>query len=755
MPEMEQPPANPSEESAQAETTRNEIHAAAALLHHRAAASEDPEARGLFTKSYQAVMELNEKGDAKRKEAFVEHMNAGQEFAGMTEGDIIYFKDHAPLSITAVDREEKEITVVDLNVYDRGEEVEGDQVSFSNLLYDQENITHISKIGRKEPQEAAPEAEVKPEVVEEAVRIPVFSQQKVELQQQEALPEPEIPKERVKWKPVIERSDGTTEKEKELSERRQYLDAAFSAYKDSPDLKVSKDAIAAYIKKEIGSDLQGKDPNLVKHRFSKDEDFAHGVKAMRYFMHGDKSLRDVLDSAKSFKELKALKLMSLALLDSKLSPEGQKPWNEMSETQKRMTRLGELIGLEVERRQIELALQNGQKMEQGVVERAYIRYQQYAAGEDIPGMFQQRFTATAESLAGRYSLDTEALKPPEVKPVSPAQEVPDAAPVETAAASPDAWQTLDVAAGKAVQPEVSLWQLRQSGLMLESGKRQLGEQDPTVRELEQSIHEERFEYQPEFLEQLSSQGRSSDLKSEALRQNFINSLAEQMRYCQFNNNKPTWLDKAVRGIADGMSARWQVFGLRGLLRPWKTGQELQAVRADVLRSFQQLAQSSSIDKNFLAYHMAELGLANVNYATPRSEKGLQEADEALNQYYEQQVAAAGQAASVQPPDNQTAADAAIAGYYSNPLPPLEAPAEPLKEEKQEKEIDEAEVKLFNSIAAWQADNTGKDFVDWKLEKKKSFKMLQEVAKDRGIKNPELIWRKIKEQYNTPPPTTAA
>jgi hypothetical protein len=565
------------------------VREVAQQLHHEAAFNEDENFRGLFNKSFQATEELLDKGSEDQKRNFLFQITEDKELAGLVPGDIVYIDDN-PLKINNLDREKEELEFLNLSAPEEGKEHHPVfREPFNTFVEKQADIQDVSKIGLRETAKV--------------------EQPPVDIPQPEKVVEPPV-----KWKPVIEHAPEGSVERKQLQERKKWLGAAFTAHGDDPEMNVSREMIGNAMKRQWGEAFMRGATPLIDQRFANDQDMKRAIAAMDDFTKGNRSLRDVLDSAKTFKELKSLKLMSLALLDSHLSPDKKNAWNELSETQKRLTRLGEMIGLEIERRQIDLTMQGGRKMDQGVVERAYVRYRQYASGDDVPGMFVQRFNATAESLAQRYHLDGGKLWQ------KPERAVPEERVVESVPDQPVARETVLEREARRAQEEGPVHYTDQ-------------ERMENMREAIEEIRQEKEHVAPQAATVEEDKGLNIKEDFETTMEAFDIAFAVMEKICRKSIIlwPLGWLIGVGRKMAKGMFKF--MFGREKLTH---------ATRAEDIKQTKKEAASEERQK--------------------KESTGYQEADDAIAAYYKRVIPAEKSAA-------EKAADEAIDRYYEQEAPP--------------------------------------------------------------------------------------
>lgn len=199
-----------------------------------------------------------------------------------------------------------------------------------------------------------------------------------------------------RWKITVERRKTDGSNEQELQQRRSFLEQAFS------DRGEMKQALVKRIKENLEQGYAGPATTLLDRRFSNKEDYDTALKLLTDFEKKPISIDDLLAEAtirRNPNKLKSIKLLSVALLEP-FSQLGKKsiPWTRRSATEKSFIRLGEMIGLEIERRQIEAVLKQGHSLSEQ--KRGHFRrlFSGYSETGDIPEWFGQRLNKTVDLL---------------------------------------------------------------------------------------------------------------------------------------------------------------------------------------------------------------------------------------------------------------------------------------------------------------------------------------------------------------------
>jgi len=379
--------------------------------------------------------------------------------------------------------------------------------------------------------------------------------------------------EKSRWAPYLEQISGNQESDKEIITRRKWLEDIFVAKgsdRKDPFIR-QKDAIVNVIENRL---LKSKESNRTRLDTRREEKgFLQALDIYHQLKDDKVSLKEAIDGAKSIEQIRGLKLISLALLDPHMTSE-KKPWSALAESQKRMIRLGEVIGLEAERKHIELSL-GGKRMKEDVAQRALNRYAGYCASADLPPTFYRRFKSTADKIRVEYGLEATVVAKTE--------------------------------AGRAVQVESSKYDYghRRAPEADISGEARAGESLPSWQE---SV--------------IERAGNNPEVGEKAAR-NFVNHFAEQLEYARGFSEKLKWYDKgrfptiigqinwAARHLAR-LDAHRQVFGIKGVWRAIRhrkqAEQALTRVRGYVYLALRAAAQETGVSD--LNYYANELSAAN-------------------------------------------------------------------------------------------------------------------------------------------------
>lgn len=235
-----------------------------------------------------------------------------------------------------------------------------------------------------------------------------------------------------KWRVTIEGPAQAREPAREQALRRSFIDQAFA------DKGAMKKAIIQRIRRNLAQPHLGPANTLLDKRFDSFQDMQAAEKLLDDFEQKSISLDDLLAETtikRDPDQLKVIKLLSIGLLEPHFKGESQNTaWPQRSSTEKTLIRLGEVIGLEIERRQVETGMKNN-TLPQEKRRRFEQIFSGYAKTADIPEWFAKRLNKTATRLRGPEQRRPEAItapSKPEVK--TEAREPVEAAPVVAAAA---------------------------------------------------------------------------------------------------------------------------------------------------------------------------------------------------------------------------------------------------------------------------------------------------------------------------------
>lgn len=206
------------------------------------------------------------------------------------------------------------------------------------------------------------------------------------------------------WKPTLDMP--SREHAAELEERKMWLGTALGGPKGelNDESRSSQKVIAQAMRDTI---REAQDSPALADRYRDAKTYSRAQTMINELDEGKTSLRQILNSVHIKKEdFGAIKMLSLSLLEQYRKNGVQESWERLSEKQKRIVRLGELIGHEIERRHIAYSLVNKpRQMDPDVAQRAYRRYAKYSKSADIPDDLKRDFENIADRLADTYQLD--------------------------------------------------------------------------------------------------------------------------------------------------------------------------------------------------------------------------------------------------------------------------------------------------------------------------------------------------------------
>lgn len=417
------------------------------------------------------------------------------------------------------------------------------------------------------------------------------------------------------WKLAQERA---AETDPVVLERKQWLENAWHDKGRSGEPA----SVKGKLKQEIAVQLEmnarrGNTGGLIDKRFGRMEDAVKAKAVLEQYSENPVSLQELLAQAKTMEDLRTLKIFSAAFLEAHARSNAPKTWAEVSESQKQFTRLGEIVGLEAERRMIEMTMDRGRQMKPDVAQRAYERYSQYCLNPDIPNDVKEKFTKMAERLEREYTVRKGVPKSQRV--ATPEAQAGQAVPVGQSFEGVKVKEMLTqvrIDNLRKMKPEA----VRQLLYGLAKDKQKILDADPNgvgaeFQEIAESQPGDMVEYNPGVIANLKVADPCADPKAEARRLRFIDSMDLQMSHAAFLNSNPSTWDRLFRGTVDGVRTRWQVLGV-GMFWPFgkKSGAEKMAqAREDVANSWGVLAQSETYDARDSAMaHAIELSMVNAN-----------------------------------------------------------------------------------------------------------------------------------------------
>ncbi len=548
--------------------------------------------------------------------------------------------------------------------------------------------------------------------------------------------QPEAQRPKPHWRSFVEPSPKNGAERALLAERKQYLTNVFGVTRN----KNFKESFSRVVWNNLGQLMA--EPGRVNERLQKRIGEETLQKKIEHFLRAynaqDISLADLVDSAKSFDDIRALKLMSLAFLPVK-GENNQATWAALPEQRRRQARVGELIGLEAERKQIELQMARTSRdtpLDKNLIQRACERYMKYSQSPDIPDAFRQRFASTAE----RWAKANNVLLPERKKPVSQFRTGSEVTLPSRAEQQIGQSKERVAAIGEAYKKAQPTFDMEQLKIL----KQELMETSPLVREMEQNIYEERFQYPDSFLQALKDRPpMSAQPENEVYRKNFIDSMYLQIRHSQFINSNPPWFYRVARGVIEKFDARIQVVGFWNAAFRWKwTREKMQQAREDTISSLQNIA-GVGFDPDMAAYHAAEFAMANLNERKSTGEWA--EGAEEISTATEESPRSAQEQSRVRVDENSEGyknADEALRQYYNQQLATPNSPA-PLAVSSSEGVRED----LFDRIRSWrEAHQDVENLKDFQVQAPSLWFEMESVAK-RLKMTPAAYWARVRGEVN--------
>lgn len=399
------------------------------------------------------------------------------------------------------------------------------------------------------------------------------------------------------WKIYNEQAVTPVEKAK-TQERKQWLESLFMG-KDSNALRERNDVLDV-MRSEIYSPLQAEGASKTDQKRADAynalfEDDAARTRAIRLLdtiqYAAGRPLMKFFENANNATDLRALRLLSVTLLKPHILKDSPEYRQSLSGRQKEQIRLGELMGMEAERRLIMLNREKGttpaaEKDKEARMTKLFSRFKD---SEDLPDVLKTEMQKTYESLA----------------PKQPEAGQPDAGIRKK---DPLSSMVEILRSAESVQDEAALTRAISH---VSQKEYDVFRKNEAVVQMQLDLYDENYSYADNYLEFLKNQshgGISPEMNK--YRKNFIDSMYTQIRHSQFVNSDPSLFSRAVRGFAEKLDARTQVLGLRGLIPFWAE-RKMRAVRAEVIVSFQKAAQRG-IDADVAAYHVGKFAMANLH-----------------------------------------------------------------------------------------------------------------------------------------------
>ncbi len=581
------------------------------------------------------------------------------------------------------------------------------------------------------------------------------------------------------WKLVNEKQPVNTEEESTMATRQRWLQEAF-------DDKAGgfKENLLAFAERSL--DLPKGEDSFVGKRFGSFSDDASAREMLADFAARDVSVGELIGSAKTFKQLQAMKILSLSLLDRHMENGKQKLWDELSESDKREIRLAELIDLQIGQRQMEMMMRV-KKMDPELAQRRYEVYKQryetyklYCQNPDIPNSMKEKFEQFATRFETEYAVEKIAPKPKaETHPQSAVTTEPQG--VQPASAG----QEGSAMAINAILGQVDIDKMkkmkRQDVLQLKYTFERVGQMlrdaDPEgvgaeFREIAESGPGDMLEYNEGVLDRLKNEYHcEGDEQAEGDRRRFIDSMSLQMSHAMYLNSNPSVWNRLFRGTVDGIRTRWQVLGA-GMFWPFgaTSGAERMArARQEAAKSWGALAQAENYTARGSAMaHAVELSLVNANELLDSGHEAQPEEDvygSKLNAAYQAQLRE-NEPSSPAPDDVWPDANAWGKQYEDAQFNKTnEAVAAVFKKDLEKEKVDEAapvlptppssseaapvpEVKLFDKLKQWQEIHPNLNYADWRAREPNMHRDIAGEIKNTGgasrVFNPERYFQAVRD-----------
>ncbi|MBI1833216.1 MAG: hypothetical protein HYR90_00095 [Candidatus Andersenbacteria bacterium] len=513
-----------------------------------------------------------------------------------------------------------------------------------------------------------------------------------------------------RWKLGFEKLNGDADHDKPIADRREALRKIFDPKSGYDDLQKETWARARQTLEKLEA---SPDTSSLMRRKMDPQTFARAQELLQQMEQGEKSFIDVVQATESVSDAKALRLIGMSFLEIGYGQAGTKNFVELPEMNKGMVRVGEIIGLEAERKIIERMASAG-KLTPDKAAAAQKRYFQLANSDDIPRAFQKRFLNVEQKLREKFNLGELHLK--ETQPL------------------PEA----------AVSEGVS-----------QSESETVASETVTVEHLEASDEQIREAVAPFVNEQWipNQQGRQEV-------QNFLNDVGEHMEYAMYitdTKSLPGKLTALVEKIVHRPALHRKIFGWTGMVRSIFMRKEANRQMAQVRGwVFNVLKGAEASSGNPLWGKYAEL-LAEANRREPQKTTLDPETEQIIDkgQELEAEVMEGAYEASASTPfNNSTNEDEIIDLVQIGEKKYAPAGYVEKTSERKEASSNNNESRTFlEDLVVWRRSNPSVESLDaWRLlasdEAESSFRQALVYARERlGSENmdEEELWRLIGQQ----------
>lgn len=532
------------------------------------------------------------------------------------------------------------------------------------------------------------------------------------------------PRWRLKW----EKLTGDPEHNQTIKAREEWLTSVLIPKADERDLKVSLRRQEVWGKaKELLLHSPGPGVTTVLDRMSKEPGvYERAMDLLNRLDSEGKSVLELTDGKGiTMQDLKAMRLVGLTLLQAGYGREGQRSFSQLHEDEKRLVRLGEIIGLDAESKMIERMMVSG-TMDEARARAAHKRYRYYMRTDDLPEVFYKRFASLNNWLQESYKISELRPREPGIQSES-----------VTGLAEQDRSRPVESVRGQ-VQPERSP----------ETPKSAVPEAVPKA--------EVAADLQDKVMANLATTNPAERQAAEK----FMESFADQIDYAQYINDKSSiggrlagWVEKTFR--RPDMHGR--VFGFWGVVRasmfPRTADQRMHRVREQTAQSLKSVA--SKTGNTELAKYAKTLLDANTREAegiyvqTIYFEQLGKLSKWAWRKWQELRQINAQRTTIMDGFSNQpipSSADPGVIDLEMNPQTGAYEPQGTAPENIHTPPSDEevAERRLFTNVQEWQRLHPDWGYADWavtasKLEREK----FDQIVKERNIKRAQL-WDSLKK-----------
>ena len=533
----------------------------------------------------------------------------------------------------------------------------------------------------------------------------VYSRKKAE----KALKEEPIELPKKLWKLRADKVEG--ERRMDLEERRRWLTGVLNEKsKDNSPFAIERQRMLAAVRERLYGQNQ-LHSSLFSRQMNQPGVRGRAIDLSIKMSEPGVSITDVFDQPKNSLDLKAIRLIGLALLEEGVDERGKQiPFDELSEESKNIVRAGELLGMEAESRMIQQAIVAGSldNAPRARLANVYRRYRQFSKSDDLPEYFYKKFSGMANLLERRFGFeDPEIVK----------QRRTEQAKVEQRREA------------RQRPPEVKVEQQpKQPATEPQTVQPTLEEQLPQLLADQLPKTGEDAEYVKNFMENITDQLGYADYVTGLNKWEYAIPLWGQVKYFGVKFHK-VLIYKDIFG--------WKKGGFRQLYNPWGAKKAMGTVRMKVIEAIDDVSrQNPDLDLSSFRDRLKKANEAERVGNLDAERRAFIERERQDND----ELAAQGEHKTAgSSPENSQAEGNDI--LDADDVTAHESETEVIDSKRATPE--EVEQAFFAEVQLWQQENQDLSYNEWKVvADKRQREQLERYAKQRNMK-PKKLWNSLR------------